>query len=193
MTAPDGDAVRSAAGAVREMLDRVVDGDAEVPVMGTTVTGVAQHLAGCLSWYAHDLVAGTAEVSAADLVPRPGASLAEAARSVAAWAEVLARTVDSASPDERGWHPHGVADPAGFAAIGCAELLVHGADVAGALTLRWSPPAGPAAAVVVRLFPEVPAVADPVAGLLWATGRGDLPGRERRTDWTYAMAAAVRR
>lgn len=188
MTAPDGDAVRSAADAVRQLLDHVPDGGTDVPVLGTTVTGVAQHLVSCLSWYAHDLAAGVTEASPADLVPRADAQLAEVTRSVGAWAEVLARTVDGAAPDERGWHPHGVADPAGFAAVGCAELLVHGADVAAALGGCWSPPADLAAAVVARLFPEVPSDADPVAGLLWATGRSDLPGVARRTDWTYAMA-----
>jgi hypothetical protein len=189
VTTLGGDAVRSAVGAVRELLDRVPDGRADVPVMQRSVTAVAQHLAGCLAWYAQDLVAGPEETSSADLVRRPVASLSLVSRSMGAWGEVLARTVDGASPDERGWHPHGVADPAGFAAIGCAEALIHGTDVADALGLGWSPPEDLAAAVLARLFPDVTDMPDPLTGLLWATGRVDLPPRDERASWTYAMAA----
>lgn len=187
MRALDGDAVRAAGTAVRELLDRAPDGTVDVSVMGSTATAVGQHIAGCLAWYAHDLAAGADETSPADLVPLPEATLAVASRSVGAWGEVLARTVDGAAAEDLGWHPHGVADATGFAAIGCAELLVHGADVADAVGLDWSPPADVAAAVLARLFPEVTDVDDPLAGLLWATGRAELPGRERRTRWTYGM------
>jgi hypothetical protein len=185
--APDGQAVRRSVAALAELLGRVPDGEAAVPVMGGSVTDVAQHLVSCLAWYAHDLAAGPGEVSPADLVPRGEASLATVAASVSAWGEVLARTVDAAGPADRGWHSHGVADPVGFAAIGCAEVLVHGTDVAEAVGLSWSPPADVAAAVLDRLFPEVTDAPDPMSGLLWATGRIELPGRPRRTGWQYGM------
>jgi hypothetical protein len=185
-----GNAVRTSVAAVRDLLDRVPDGGVVVPVMACSVTGVAQHLVSCLAWYAHDLVAGPGEVSAADLAARPEAPLGVVAGSMCAWGEVLARTVDAAAPADRGWHPHGVADPSGFAAIGCAELLVHGTDVAQALGLPWSPPADIAAAVLLRLFPEVTDLPDGLRGLLWATGRIDLPGRPHRTNWRYAMTPA---
>jgi hypothetical protein len=100
---------------------------------------------------------------------------------------VLARVVATATPDDRGWHPWGVADAAGFAAIGIAELALHAHDVAAALGLLWTPPAGPVAATLARLFPDVPADGDAWAAMLWASGRGDLPGRERVADWRYAM------
>jgi hypothetical protein len=135
VTALDGTAVRGAVTALCDLLGRVPDGTAAVPVMGTSVTAVAQHLVSCLAWYAHDLAAGPDEVSSADLVACPAAYLRTVSRGVGAWGEVLARTVDAAGPADRGWHPHGVADAAGFAAIGCAEVLVHGADVAVALGL----------------------------------------------------------
>jgi hypothetical protein len=190
VTALDGTAVRGAVTALCDLLGRVPDGTAAVPVMGTSVTAVAQHLVSCLAWYAHDLAAGPDEVSSADLVACPAAYLRTVSRGVGAWGEVLARTVDAAGPADRGWHPHGVADAAGFAAIGCAEVLVHGADVAVALGLSWSPPGDVAAAVLARVFPEVTDVAEPMAGLLWATGRIDLPGRPARTSWTYGMTPA---
>jgi hypothetical protein len=190
VTPLDGNAVRVAVTAVRDLFARVPDGAAAVPVMGASVTAVAQHLVSCLAWYAHDLVAGPDEVSPADLVARPAAELPIVSRSVGAWGEVLARTVDAAGPADRGWHSHGVADAAGFAAIGCAEVLVHGTDVADALGLPWSPPGDVAAVVLARLFPEVTDVPDPMAGLLWATGRRALPGRPARTGWTYGMTPA---
>jgi hypothetical protein len=190
VTALDGTAVRAAVTTLCDLLGRVPDGTAAVPVMGTSVTAVAQHLVSCLAWYAHDLAAGPDEVSPADLVARPAADLPTVSRSVGAWGEVLARTVDAAGPADRGWHSHGIADAAGFAAIGCAEVLVHGTDVADALGLSWSPPGDVAAAVLARLFPEVTGVPDHMAGLLWATGRLALPGQPRRTSWTYGMTPA---
>jgi hypothetical protein len=152
----DGDAVRTTVAAMRDLLDRVRDAEAPVPVMDCTVAAVADHLASCLAFYAHDLASGPDEVTANDLVRRTGVPLRTVATSVTAWGEVLARVVDSTPPDQRGWHSHGVADPAGFAAIGCAEVLVHGTDIAEATGLSWSPPAVVAAAVLARLFPEVP-------------------------------------
>ncbi|WP_346622520.1 hypothetical protein [Blastococcus montanus] len=169
------------------------DGTAAVPVMDGSVLDIAAHLASCLAFYAHDLAAGPAEVSANDLVRRPGADLATHAAGIAAWGEVLARTLEGAGAGDRGWHSHGVADPAGFAAIGCAELLVHGDDVATALGLTWSPPVDVAAGVLARLFPDAPPAEDSLATLRWATGRADLPGRPRRTGWRYAMTPVVDR
>jgi hypothetical protein len=176
--------------AVRDLLDRVPDAEAAVPVMGCTITAVVDHLASCQAFYAHDLAAGPDEVTANDVVHREGTPLATVAASVTAWAEVLARLVDSAAPEDRGWHPHGVAVPSGFAAIGCAEGLVHGTDIAEAIGLAWLPPADVAEAVVARLFPEVTDAPDGMRGLLWATGRIEFPGRPRRTVWRYEMAPA---
>ncbi|SNS37597.1 Mycothiol maleylpyruvate isomerase N-terminal domain-containing protein [Geodermatophilus pulveris] len=149
-----GDDVRAAVAAARGLLGRVGDGAAEVPALGTSVAGVVAHVAGSLAWYAHDLVAGPAEVSAADQVRRPGADLPTLVADLGAWGEVLARVVDASPPDERGWHPDGRPDASGFAAMGCAEALLHAHDVAVALALHWSPPTGPAAATLARLFPR---------------------------------------
>jgi hypothetical protein len=107
-------------------------------------------------------------------------------------AEILARVVALAGPDDRGWHPWGTADADGIAAIGIAELLLHTGDVASALGLPWTPPPGPAAATLARLFPDAPADGDPWTALCWATGRGELPGRPPVTAWRYEMAPRVR-
>jgi hypothetical protein len=81
-----------------------------------------------------------------------------------------------------------VADAPGFAAMGCAELLVHAGDVAEACALPWGPPAELADAVLARLFPWVEADGDPAAALRWATGRTALPGREQVGSWRWHSA-----
>ncbi|MYY84968.1 MULTISPECIES: hypothetical protein [unclassified Streptomyces] len=94
----------------------------------------------------------------------------------------------------RAHHGWGVSDPEGFAAMGIVETLVHTYDIAHGLGIGhlWDPPADLCARVLGRLFPDVVADAgtgDGDAGpwdvLLWATGRGTLPGRPRRTTWRW--------
>jgi hypothetical protein len=185
-----GDDVRAAAVTSLELLARTGDADARVPLMDTDLGGVVAHLTSCLTWYAHDLVAGPAEVSGFSLTRRPGAGLPELRAQLGAAAEVLARVVERADPDERGAHSWGLADAAGFAAMGCAELLVHTGDVAEALDLDWAPPPQLADATLTRLFPwvDVTDADDPAAALRWATGRAELPGRERLTAWRWHAA-----
>jgi len=55
---------------------------------------------------------------------------ADRADTIAALAEHLAQVIKASPPDARAWHHHGMADPAGFAAMACDELLVHGHDMA---------------------------------------------------------------
>jgi hypothetical protein len=181
--------LRAASAAAQELLGRVPDLSAPVPAMDGDVRRVVVHIAQCMVWYAHDLVAGPTESPGpmpawADDVPQ-----ADLVRELGIAAEVLARVVALTGPDDRAWHPWGVADPAGIAAIGIAELLLHTGDVATALDLAWEPPAGPASATLARLFPDAQADGDPWAALRWATGRGELPGRARVTEWRYAMDA----
>jgi len=102
--------------------------------------------------------------------------------------ELLATLADTRPADARAFHPYGLADPEGFAAMGVAEVLVHGHDVLLGLTGEHVPfPAGLASCVLARLFPDVALAADEDADLvlLWATGRGELPGRARRTRWRW--------
>ena len=185
----DGEAVRSTVDTFRELLDRVPDAEAAVPVMEGTVFFVVEHVAGPLAHYAHDLAAGPTEVWATELRRLPDADLPKMSASVGAWAEVLARTLDAASRSERGWHPFGRPDPEGYAAMACVEVLVHGNDIAGALGLSWAPSIFIAVAVLDRLFPDVERTENPMADLVWATGRADPTGvRPRRESWRYATA-----
>jgi hypothetical protein len=80
----------------------------------------------------------------------------------------LART---RSPAVRGWHPYGVSDPAGFAAMGTVEVLLHVHDVAGPLGVTWDPDPDVVRRVLERLFPQAPADGEPWPTLLRLTGR----------------------
>ncbi|MFI0349253.1 DinB family protein [Actinomadura sp. 9N407] len=97
----------------------------------------------------------------------------------------LIAMVRTASPEIRSHHVFGASDAAGFAAMGVVETLVHTHDLAEGLSLPWTPPAGLCSRALTRLFPDAPQDTDPWLTLLWATGRGELPGRPRLTEWRW--------
>ncbi|MFJ8429718.1 maleylpyruvate isomerase N-terminal domain-containing protein [Kitasatospora sp. NPDC094019] len=147
----------------------------------------AAHLAHDLLAYAGQLAARPADrYLPLDLTVRPDARPAEVLTVVTAAAHLLAIALDAAPPGLRAWH-YGPCDPAGFAAMGVAETLLHTHDITLGLGLDWRPPARLAAAVLDRLFPDAPA-GEPVEVLLWCTGRGELDGRPRRTSWVWRAA-----
>jgi hypothetical protein len=77
--------------------------------------------------------------------------------------------------------------PAGYAAIGAAEGIVHGTDIAAGIGQPWMPSDTVVASVLDMVFPGTRQPEEPpLPALLRATGRGpDLtPGR-----WTYSAAA----
>jgi len=118
------------------------------------------------------------------------ASPAEVLEFAAAGGNILASTVRTASPSVRAYHPSGLAEPAGFAAMGCVEALIHGEDIARGLDLSLAPPADLCARVLARMFPESGDMTDvdPWTALLWATDRVQLPGRPRQVDWRWRGA-----
>lgn len=109
-------------------------------------------------------------------------------RVLEACGELLVAMVRCAPPDVRGHHVNGVSDPEGFAAMGIVETFVHTQDLAEGLGLTWEPPAGPCSRALRRLFPDAPRDTEPWPTLLWATGRGELPGRARLTSWRWYAA-----
>lgn len=151
-----------------------------------------EHLGDCLMSYAAQLVARPAGRYVRFLaVVDEDASAAEVLEFAVAGGRMLAATVRTAGPRVRAYHPTGMADPEGFAGMGCVEVLLHGADVASGLGLPLDPPRDLCARVLARMFPKVSADladVDPWEALLWATGRLDLPGHERRTAWRWRGA-----
>jgi hypothetical protein len=150
----------------------------------------AAHLAHDLTAYATQLTARTdGGYLPLDLEVHPDATPRVVLRIVAACAGLLALTLRAAGPEARAWH-WGPTDPSGFAALGVNETLVHTWDIAQGLNLGWTPPPALAARVLSRLFPDAPP-GDPVAALLWCTGRIALPGRPRLTDWKLRAATTA--
>lgn len=116
-------------------------------------------------------------------------------QAVESGATLLTDTVTAAPPTTRAPHGWGAADPAGFAAMAVVEILVHTYDITTGLGIpdAWTPPADLCERTLTRLFPDAPTDTstdthtdtDPWRTLLWATGRSDLPGHPRRTEWRW--------
>ncbi|WP_345051476.1 GNAT family N-acetyltransferase [Streptomyces rameus] len=106
---------------------------------------------------------------------------------VEATGALLAAAVRTAPPGVRAFHPYPFrsADRAGFAAMGVAEVLVHTHDMAQGLGLAYEPSADLAESVLTWIFPHVQPGPAPWPTLLWATGRGELPGRAPVTEWRW--------
>jgi hypothetical protein len=108
-------------------------------------------------------------------------------RVVDACGAIMVAMVRTTPPTVRAYHDEGVMDAEGFAAITIGETLVHMNDVAEGLGLTWAPPTDLCDRVLARFFPDAPTDTDRWATLLWATGRGELPGRPRVTAWEWRV------
>lgn len=154
----------------------------------------AEHVGDCLLSYAAQIAVRPTTryvrfLASAD----KDASPAEMLEFAETGARVLASTVRTAPADARAYHPTGMADPEGFAAMGCVEALLHGDDIARGLGLSFGPPSAICRGVLGRLFPDHAADlagTDPWAALRWATGRTELPGRPQRQSWRWQGAPA---
>jgi DinB superfamily len=147
----------------------------------------AEHIGDCLLSYAYQIVARpAARYLRAMVSAEEDASPAEVLEFAKASGDILVVTVRTAPPDVRAYHPTGMTDPAGFAALGCVEMLLHGQDIARGLGLDLDPPRQVCAHVLASRFPKASADLadlDPWAVLQWATGRIELPGHPRLTKW----------
>jgi hypothetical protein len=133
-----------------------------------------------LHWWARR-EGGPANVVFADRTAGP-AGLLEVLDGCGALLVAMVRT---AAPTVRSHHGYGAADPAGFAAMGVVETLVHTHDIALGLGLDWNPPAQLCDRTLARLFPDAPTGTDRWQTLLWSTGRAELPDHPRLTTWRW--------
>ncbi len=153
-------------------LDHVID------ALGFYAAHLAARATSHLPFETCSLVSGRARV--------PAASLLAALEALAA---VLADVVSVAPPTARAYHPWGLADPVGFVAMGCDEMLIHTDDVARGFGLAVHPPEDLCRRVVARLFPWAPAAEDAWPVLRWANGRTALAGQARLgPDWAWQCA-----
>lgn len=171
--------------------------------MTWTCWETAEHVADDLFYYATQIARTPQEEQGPDpftlsarreggpevaLFADPDAGPAGLLQVVDACGALLAAAVRTAPPEARGYHVFGLADAEGFAAMGVVEVLVHTADIAAGLGVPWTPPADLCERVLARLFPDVEVTGDPWRTLLWATGRGELPGHPLRTEWRWHSA-----
>lgn len=104
--------------------------------------------------------------------------------SIVMCGELLRLAVASASEDARAWHPYGISDPEGFAAMGIVEVLVHTDDITRGMDIDWAPPDQLCGPALSRLFPHAPE-GRPSEVLLWCTGRAPLGDRPRLETWRW--------
>jgi hypothetical protein len=188
VTADDLDgAVSAVVAALRPAADR--DWSAQAGTLEWDCWHTAEHIGDCLLSYAGQLAVRPAARYVRFLASADAdASPAEVLEFAEAGGRILAATVRTAPRQARAYHPTGMADPEGFAAMGCVEALVHGHDIARGLGVSLDPPGGICGGVLERLFPEAAAGladTDPWAALQWAAGRAELPGRPQRQQWRW--------
>ena len=147
----------------------------------------AAHVAHDLLAYAGQVVGGATEgYLPCDLVTARDASPRQVLSVVEACGRLLGNAVGNASGGPVAWH-WGMSDAAGFAAMGIAEVLLHTYDISQGLGVTWLPPDSLAQLVVARLLPDAPP-GRAAEILLWASGRADIKGHQRVTDWVWRVA-----
>ena len=119
------------------------------------------------------------------LVTRPEVGVAGLLRGFTTCGGLLVAARRQAPPELRSDHWWGRSDAEGFGAMAIVEVAVHIGDVAAALGFEWNVDGEICDRILHRLFPDAPTDTEPWATLLWATGRGVLPGRTRLDDWRW--------
>ncbi|WP_435273454.1 GNAT family N-acetyltransferase [Streptomyces parvulus] len=148
----------------------------------------AEHVAGVLIAYAGQLAGRATEAWVPfEITLDEGTGNEDVLHVIETSGALLAATVRTTPREVRAFHPypHRSANREGFAAMGIAEVFLHTHDIAGVLGLAYEPPAERCADVLARIFPHVRPGTDPWRTLLWATGRGELPGRPPVTEWRW--------
>ncbi|WP_055572126.1 GNAT family N-acetyltransferase [Streptomyces prasinopilosus] len=155
----------------------------------------AVHIASDLLAYAGQL-AGRAQDAYVpfEIAPDDGADNAALLDVITTTGALLAATIRTTPRAVRAFHPYPFrhANREGFAAMGVAEVLLHTHDITGGLGVRHEPPADLASFVLTRIFPHVRPGPAPWQTLLWATGRGGLPGREPVRQWRWSNNPVLR-
>ena len=184
---PTTDLLPAAAAECRRALEAAGHGDWGEPAgdLEWSCRGTAAHLADVLFSYAGQVVAQPdASYLPMEVTVEDDATPGRLVASVGTCAELLHLACGAAPDGLRAWHPAGIADAEGFAAMGVVEVLVHTYDIARGLGLRWTPPEELTGPVLARLFPHAPD-GDPTEVLLWSCGRATLQDRPRLEVWRW--------
>ncbi|MFA3876613.1 GNAT family N-acetyltransferase [Streptomyces sp. MMCC 100] len=148
----------------------------------------AEHIASDLIAYAGQLAGRATEAYVPfELTLDEGTGNEDVLQVIETTGALLAATVRTTPREVRAFHPYPFrsVNREGFAAMGITEVLLHTHDIAEGLGLVYEPSAELCADLLARIFPHVQPGAGPWRTLLWATGRGDLPGRAPVTEWRW--------
>ncbi|MFJ7077851.1 GNAT family N-acetyltransferase [Streptomyces sp. NPDC098781] len=186
-----GEHVTEAVASCLALLRTVVDQDWEGVKAGHlewSCRATTEHIASDLIAYAGQL-AGRAQRAYVpfDIAVDEGTDNEGLLQVVETTGALLTAAVRTTPPGVRAFHPYPFrsANPEGFAAMGVAEVLLHTHDIAEGLGVTYEPAAELAEFVLTTIFPHVRPGPDHWRTLLWATGRGDLPGRAPVTEWRW--------
>ncbi|MFT2817434.1 hypothetical protein [Leifsonia sp. A12D58] len=123
------------------------------------------------------------------LYPDPDTGTRGAVGCLDAAGGVLTAVVASVPASRRGFHPAGISDASGFAAMGIAEAVLHGYDILAVAddggevsTGGYRPDGTIVARVLDRIFPDAARTDDAWADLLRATGRH---AESESTNWRW--------
>ncbi|MFI9614422.1 GNAT family N-acetyltransferase [Streptomyces sp. NPDC052023] len=191
-----GDMVQQAVTSAVAVLGTVTDRDWREVDAGRTAWScrrTAEHVASCLLAYAGQLAGRARDAYVPFEITLDGEGGLDPAGNdgvlhvLETTGALLTAAIRTTPREVRAFHPYPFrsAGREGFAAMGVAEVLLHTHDIAEGLGLAYEPPAGLCTYVLGTIFPHVQPAADPWRTLLWATGRGDLPGRAPVTDWRW--------
>ena len=100
-------------------------------------------------------------------------------------ASVLSMLVAASDPSTRGFHSFGRADPFGYAAMGCTEILLHTEDIVPSFGQELRPPDDLCRAVVSRLFPWAPTDAAPWSTLRWLPAAKPAGAPDTPPNWAW--------
>ncbi|MFE5259301.1 GNAT family N-acetyltransferase [Streptomyces coelicoflavus] len=181
------EAVASAVALLRTATDRDWD-TARAGRLDWNCRYTAEHVASDLIAYAGQLAGRATEAYVPfEITLDEGTGNEDVLQVIETTGALLAATLRTTPREVRAFHPYPFrsADREGFAAMAITEVFLHTHDIAEGLGLTYEPPAERCADLLARLFPHVRPGTDPWPTLLWATGRGDLPGRPPVTEWRW--------
>ena len=183
--------VRAAAAVCRDALSGLVDLDWSIRAgpLDWSCRRTLEHIPSAQLFYASHLA-----LPANDRLPRARGgeeqlTVAELLLSLEVNAAILEHVLRAAPPSTRSFHPAGMADPSGFAAMSCDEILIHTADISAGFEVDFKPPEELCGRVLARLFPWVQTNLGYWESLLCANGRIDLPGvGPQDVNWRWHCA-----
>ncbi|MFH9571990.1 GNAT family N-acetyltransferase [Streptomyces sp. NPDC017230] len=191
MRSMGGEQVEEAVASAVALLRTATDRDWEAAAAGRlkwSCRETAEHIAGDLIAYAGQLAGRATEAYVPfEITFDDGTDNEGVLHVIETTCALLAATLRTTPREVRAFHPYPFrsANREGFAAMGVTEVLAHTHDIAEGLGLAYEPPAELCADVLARIFPHVRPGDDPWRTLLWATGRGELPGRAPVTAWRW--------